>query len=251
MTYTIAVAGKGGTGKTTLSGLVVRYLAKHKQGPILAVDADPNANLNESLGLTVDQTIGGVCEELREQAGEMSAGLPKETYIEYRIQQVLVESEDYDLLVMGRPEGPGCYCYANTLVRRYVDILAKNYKYIVMDNEAGLEHLSRRTTQDVDIMFVLSDTTRKGIWTAGRINALVDELKLRVKKRYLIINRLENGLPPSLSEEIGKQNLELLGTVPSDEMVVEYEITGKPVVDLPDDSKAVKAVEEIMEKIIT
>lgn len=250
MTYTIALAGKGGTGKTTLGGLVIRWLVKNKRGPILAVDADPNANLNESLGLKVDQTIGGICEELLEKSAEIPASMPKETLMEYRIQEVLVESKGYDLLVMGRPEGPGCYCYANTLVRRYIDILAKNYQYIVMDNEAGMEHLSRRTTQDIDLLLIISDPTLRGIWSAGRISKLVDQLKLRVNKKYLVVNRLSNGLPANLAEEIARHNLELLGTVPTDELVTDYDIKGKPAVELPDDSKAVRAVEEIMGKIL-
>jgi len=246
--YTIAVAGKGGTGKTTLTGLVIRYILEKKQGPIMAVDADANANLNEVLGVEVDGTIGHIREEALETAGGRPHGMGLDEYLDMRIEQVLIEAKGYDLLVMGRPEGPGCYCAANNVIRKYTDHLIDSYRYIVTDNEAGLEHLSRRTAQKTDLMLIISDPSARGIMTAGRVNEIVDELNLEVGRRGLIINRApEGGLPESVQAAIKKTGLELFGVIPTDQNVTEYDFAARPLVELPADSPAVSELYGILD----
>ena len=244
------MAGKGGTGKTTLAALVIRYLKKKGLGPILAVDADPNANLADALGLQVPKSLGATREDFFESKMNLPPGMSKETYIEMKIHEVLVESSGLDLIVMGRPEGPGCYCYVNNILRRHIDLLAKNYPFVVMDNEAGMEHLSRRTTQGVDHLLFLSDYSIKGIRTVGKIRELIKELKLAVKEKHLIIDRAPEELTPGFHQEIAKQGLNFLGIVPVDNLISEYDVEGKPIVDLPESSPAVHVVGEMMEKII-
>jgi CO dehydrogenase maturation factor len=245
----IAMAGKGGTGKTTLSALVIRYLQKKGSGPILAVDADPSSNLADALGLPVKQSLGTAREDFFETKGKLPAGMTKETYLEMKLHEILVESKGLDLLVMGRPEGPGCYCYANNILRRHLDLLAKNYPFVVMDNEAGMEHLSRRTTQGVDYLLFLSDYSIKGIRTVGKIRALIDELKLSVKEKYLVVDRAPESLDSGFSREIQEQALNLIGTVPVDPFISEFEMRGRPLLELPDDSPAVNVVAGIMARM--
>ena len=246
----IAMAGKGGTGKTTLSALIVRFLKRKGWGPILAVDADPSCNLADALGLTARQSLGCAREDFFETKGSLPPGMTKETYLEMKLHEILVESQGLDLLVMGRPEGPGCYCYANNILRRHLDLLIQNYPFVVMDNEAGMEHLSRRTTQGVDYLLYLSDYSIKGIRTVGKIRELIEELKLSIRERHLVVDRAPVELDPNFSGEIQKQALALLGTIPVDPFISEYEMKGKPLLDLPDDSPAVKTVAGMMEKMI-
>ena len=246
----IAMAGKGGTGKTTLSALIVRYLQRKGLGPILAVDADPSSNLVDALGLPVKQSLGTAREDFFETKGKLPPGMTKETYLEMKLHEILVESQGLDLLVMGRPEGPGCYCYANNILRRHLDMLIKNYPFIVMDNEAGMEHLSRRTTQGVDYLLFLSDHSIKGIRTVGKIRELIDELKLSVREKHLVVDRAPEKLDSGFSQEVEKQGMDLLGMVPVDPFISEYELRGKPLLDLPDESPAVQVVAGMMEKMI-
>ncbi len=246
MGLNIAVAGKGGTGKTTITGLIIRHLVKKGEGRVLAVDADANMNLNEVLGVGVHQTIG----EIREGLGATPVGMTKDAFINYKTQECLIEAEGYDLICMGRPEGAGCYCYANTLCKKYVDEIVDGYKYTILDNEAGMEHLSRRTTHNMDIMFAVTDSSFRGIQAAGRIRDLVKELKLDIKKLALIVNRVPDGLADETRAEIDKLGLELAGVVPNDELVYSYDLEGRPTAELPDESEAVKAVSEIMEKYL-
>jgi CO dehydrogenase maturation factor len=246
----IAMAGKGGTGKTTLSALIIRYLRSNGHGPILAVDADPSSNLADALGLPVKQSLGTAREDFFETKGKLPPGMTKETYLEMKLHEILVESKGLDLLVMGRPEGPGCYCYANNILRHHLDVLVKNYPYAVMDNEAGMEHLSRRTTQGVDYLLFLSDYSIKGIRTVGKIRELIDELKLSVKERHLVVDRAPQELDPGFSREIQAQGLNLLATVPVDPFISDYEMKGKPLLSLPDESPAVQVVAEMMGKMI-
>jgi len=246
----IAMAGKGGTGKTTLSALIIRHLQKKGLGPILAVDADPSSNLVDALGLPVKQSLGTAREDFFETKGKLPPGMTKDSYLEMKLHEILVESKGLDLLVMGRPEGPGCYCYANNILRHHLDRLVKNYPFVVMDNEAGMEHLSRRTTQGVDYLLFLSDYSIKGIRTVGKIRQLIDELKLSVKEKHLVVDRAPEVLDPGFSEEIQKQGLDLLGTVPMDPFISGYEMKGKPLLGLPDESPAVRIVAEMMEKMI-
>jgi CO dehydrogenase maturation factor len=247
MSYQIALAGKGGTGKTTVSTLVIRYLIEHGRSPVLAVDADANANLNEMLGVEVCRVVGEAREEMKTQ---VPTGMTKETYMEMKVQEALVESKGFDLVVMGRPEGPGCYCYANTLLCKYLDILQKNYPYVVVDNEAGLEHISRLNQQDVDLMIVVTDPTKRGVLTAERVRDLTRELKLRVKDLRVIVNRSPGGLSPILKEEIQRRGLALAGVIPADDNVVQFDLEGRPMIDLPGDSPALRALYRILDGIL-
>ncbi|SDK76652.1 ATP-binding protein [Natronincola ferrireducens] len=253
MGYTIAVAGKGGTGKTTLTGLLIDYLVKNGEKPILAVDADANANLNEVLGEEVEVTIGEIREEVskRENTGNnFPGGMTKAQYLKYRLNAGMIEGRGYDLLVMGRSEGQGCYCYVNGMLREQIDSLADSYKYLVIDNEAGMEHLSRKTTKYIDTLLLVSDASRRGIQAVARINQLVKELELNVANIYLIVNRVPNGqLKEDTIEEIEKQGLNLLGVVPMDQQIYEYDAQGMPTVTLPEDSISKRALNNIFSKI--
>lgn len=246
MTTTIAVAGKGGVGKTTLAALIVKYLGATK-GPVLAIDADPSSNLNMLLGLDLEATVGDIREGLLAQVkGSVSnigggsagpaTGMAKGDYLDYEIRSSLAEGVDFDLIVMGRPEGPGCYCAVNNTLRRVIDSISENYRYVVVDNEAGMEHLSRRTTRDVDFLLIVSDPTRQGVVAADRIGALRHELDIRVAEAYLIVNKLRGDLPPALEELIGRLDFPLLGTVPEAPVIADFELSGRPLVELAADS---------------
>ena len=247
MSFTIAVSGKGGTGKTTLAGMILRYLLDKGKGPILVVDADANANLHEVLGVDVRSTIGEAREGIKK---DVPTGMTKDIWFEYQIQQSLVEAKGFDLLVMGRPEGPGCYCAANTLARKCLDLLTGNYRYIVIDNEAGMEHFSRLTTRDVDLLFMVSDPSRRGILTASRIRDLIHDLDLHIAHEVLVINRVPGPLDPEATEEARRQKLELAGTIPVDEDIYRYDVEGKPTFQLPKESKSVQAARQIFEEYL-
>ncbi|AKL94531.1 CO dehydrogenase nickel-insertion accessory protein CooC [Clostridium aceticum] len=253
MGYTIAVAGKGGTGKTSLTGLLIDYLVKKGEKPILAVDADANSNLNEVLGEEIEFTIGEIREEVskRENTGNsFPGGMTKAQYLKYRLNGALIEGRGYDLIVMGRSEGQGCYCYVNGMLREQIDSLSDSYKYLVIDNEAGMEHLSRKTTKHIDTLLLVSDSSKRGIQAVGRINQLVKELGLSVQNIHLIVNRVANGeLKEDTKQEIEKQGLSLLGVVPLDQQVYEYDAQGIPLVNLPEDSISKTALRNILSKI--
>lgn len=253
MGYTIAVAGKGGTGKTSLTGLLINQISSEKQGPILVVDADANANINEVLGVEVDNTIGQIREEVNQrekQGNSFPGGMTKAQYLKYRLNTSLVEGDGFDLIVMGRSEGEGCYCYVNGILREQTDSLSDSYKYLVIDNEAGMEHLSRKTTKHIDTLLLVSDCSRRSIQAVGRIKDLANELKLSIGKMHLIVNKVPNGiLNDGIKEEISIQGLELIGIVPQDEMIYEYDSSGIPLVKMPEDSKAKLAIKEIISKL--
>jgi CO dehydrogenase maturation factor len=217
------------------------------KGPILAVDADSNSNLNEILGVEIGSTIGEARETMRK---DVPVGMTKDIWIEYKVQEALTEAKGFDLIAMGRPEGPGCYCAVNALARRCLDLLTGNYQYIVIDNEAGMEHFSRLTTRDVDLLFILSDSSQRGILTASRIRDLIHELDLRINREVLVINRVQGEPGPEIYEEVKKQNLELGGILPVDEEVYQYDSEGRPTFQLPLDSKAVQAARTILENYI-
>lgn len=255
MGFTIAVAGKGGTGKTSLAGLAIRYLTEKKRGPVLAVDADANSNLHEVLGVTVHTTVGALREtslDAVKSTAPRPGGMSMEQLFDYQIQQALVEAKGFDLLVMGRPEGPGCYCAANNIIRKYMDKLADSYPYMVVDNEAGLEHLSRRTTQDTDLLLIISDPTVRSVMTAGRIAGLVEELKLNVKRLVLIVNRAPEGVGTdgALKAAIEQQGIEFAGFVPADDMIFEFDLAGRPLIELPPESRALTGYYEILERLL-
>ena len=216
MTTTIAVAGKGGTGKTTVAGMIIRYLAEKKRGSILAIDADPSSNLNSVLGLELEDTIGDIREDMLDQvqssaasAGAMSGGMGKQDYLDYQIRLAMVEGENIDLLAMGRPEGQGCYCAANQMIRVVMDRLSTSYDFVVMDNEAGMEHISRRTTRDVDHLLLVTDTSQRALAAAQRIVEMVPDLDVNIHNMHLVVNRLMGEqMPPALAaavEQIGRR----------------------------------------------
>jgi len=250
LSFNIAVAGKGGSGKTSLASLVIRYLVKKEAGPILAVDADPNANLGESLGLDIGQTVGSIIASFNDEKINIPPGMTKEAYLDVKLNEAIVETKGLDLVTMGRGEGPECYCYPNTILRKLANTLSGNYPYMVMDNEAGMEHLSRRTTQDVDELLLVSDHTVKGVRTIARIIELVDELKLVVKRQSVIINQVPDGLDPMVVEELKRLGIKPAATIPQDETLVNYDIQMKPLLELPDDSKAVQAINNLMTKLL-
>jgi CO dehydrogenase maturation factor len=252
MTKTIAVAGKGGTGKTTISALIIDYLASKRRGSILAIDADPSTNLNLALGVPLYDTVGDVREETATAVGGSGAmgGLSKWDYLDLRINEALVEEAAFDLLAMGRPEGPGCYCAANNILRTSVDRLSKSYDYVVIDNEAGLEHLSRRTTRDVDLLLIISDPSLRGIIAAARVAEVVDELKTAVGDAYLIVNRVNGAeLAETLAQAIDEHGLKLAGLLPSDQAVNDLDASGKPVTQLPQDAPLRRSLERILSSL--
>ena len=261
MGRTIAVAGKGGVGKTLISALLINHLARQKNGAVLAIDADPSTNLHLALGVDVDFDELGSVGDIREktmvdvQGGSSLGGMSKPDYFDMRIQQAIWEEENFDLLAMGRPEGPGCYCAANNMLRVSIDRLSGAYQYVVIDNEAGLEHLSRRTTRDVDVLLIVSDASMRSILAAGGVSRLIDELHTKVGEQYLIVNRVpvdENGeprIPEPLLKAIGEQGLELAGLIPADPLVAEFDALGKPVGDIPADSATRRAFDKIVASI--
>ena len=250
MSFNIAVAGKGGSGKTSIVSLIIRYLKRNGTGPILAVDADANANLGESLGLDIKQTIGSIIAGFNEEKINIPPGMTKEAYLEIKLNDAMTESEGLDLVTMGRGEGAECYCYPNLILRKFVDNLAENYAYVVIDNEAGMEHLSRRTTQNIDELLIISDHSVKGIRTVARIKDLVSELKLNVKRQSVIINSVPDKLDPIITEELNKLRIGTVVIIPLDEEVYQFDLKQKPLLDLPDTSKAVKAVGALMANIL-
>lgn len=249
MGLAIAVAGKGGTGKTTVAALIIGYLKNSSNGPILAVDADPTANLADAIGLMIGATIGTTLAKFREELSNLPQSLSKNEYLQFKLDEILVEGKKVDLLVMGRQEGVGCYCYPNQILREYLDTLSKNYSSLIIDNEAGMEHLSRRITRELDFLFLVSDPTVRGVKTAGALRDLAEELELNIKKICLIIDNLRGELHPLVLEEIKKQRLELIQTIPEDAMVMDYTLSGKSLTDLPETSVATKAISELMKQI--
>jgi CO dehydrogenase maturation factor len=249
MTTTIVVAGKGGVGKTAISSLLIDSLSK--KGVVLAVDADPSTNLNTALGLPLGGTVGKAREDLTEdiKKGNLSPTVAKQDILDMKIREALVESSKIDLLAMGRPEGPGCYCAANQMLRLSIDRLAKNYDYTVIDSEAGMEHISRRTTRDVDVLLAVSDPTIRGVTAAARMKDLIKEMRTKVGKIYLVVNRVKDGLPAEIGKAISDFGLEVVATISEDPNLAELEIRGKPIIELPRNSPLRKGVEEIISKL--
>ena len=254
MGHIIAVSGKGGVGKTTLCGLLIQYLCETGKKPVLAVDADANANLNEVLGVETGVTLGELREEI-ERAGvdpryKIPAGITKAAYLESRLADALTEEDDYDLMVMGRSQGQGCYCFVNGIVQTQVQKLQSHYPYIVVDNEAGMEHISRGVLPNMETAILVSDCSRRGVQAAGRIAQLIKECNMHPRQVGLIVNRAPDGkLNEGTREEIEKQGLHLLGVVPQNDTVYEYDCDGTPTVDLPEDSPVKKAIREIVDKL--
>ena len=254
MGHIIAVAGKGGVGKTTLTGLLIQYLCESGKKPVLAVDADANANLNEVLGVGIECTLGELREEI-ERAGvdsryQIPVGMTKQAYLEARLSDAITEEDDYDLMVMGRTQGQGCYCFVNGLVQTQIQKLQSHYPYVVVDNEAGMEHISRGLIPTMEIAILVSDCSRRGVQAAGRIAALMKELNFKPKTVGLIVNRAPEGkLDAGTMEEVEKQGLTLLGVVPQDQDVYQYDCDGKPIIRLPKDSPVRSALHDIVQKL--
>ena len=245
MPYTIAVAGKGGTGKTTLCGLMIDWLVKTGRTPVLAVDADANSTLNEVLGVEAPVSLGDIREEIAraELEGTVPGGMSKQDYMEFRFNAALDEEDDFDMLVMGRTQGKGCYCFVNGLLSTQVSRYASNYRYVVVDNEAGMEHISRGILPKVDTVILVSDASRRGIQACGRIFELVKELNLGAKQVKLLVNRAPGGvLSDGVMEEIRKTGMDLLAVLPQDETIYEFDGEGKPTSQLPDDNPFRKAL---------
>ncbi len=247
MTVTIAVAGKGGTGKTTLSGLLTRYLMRNRLGKILAIDADPSSNLHLVLGTTLTKTVGDIREDARDQ---VPAGMARQDWLDYEIRTAIEEGDAFDLLAMGRPEGQGCYCAANHLLRTIIDRICKAYDFVVMDNEAGMEHLSRRTTRDVDHLILVSDASLRGLAAAEAMLVLSRELEINVSRTYLVVNRITGDLPAAWDEKIARLNIPLLAKIPYDPQLVEFDGNGRPLVELPEEAPSSRAVEQIARTLL-
>jgi CO dehydrogenase maturation factor len=262
MTTTIALAGKGGVGKTTVAALVIKYLMATQPGAILAIDADPSSNLHLVLGLDLEWTVGDIRENLLEEVqqsltasgaamGSLPGGMTKQDYLNYEIRSSLSEGDRFDLIAMGRSEGPGCYCAVNHNLRQVIDTISKNYRYVVVDNEAGLEHLSRRTTRDVEVLLVITDPTQRGILAAERIAAFRHKLDININATYLILNGLRGEtIPDPLRAKIDELDIPLLGVVPHDEQLLTLEFSGEPLVALPADSPVYQAVAQQMEQVL-
>ena len=250
--HTIAVAGKGGVGKTTTCGMIIDYLCSKKQGPVLVVDADANANLNEVLGVEVETSLGAIREEMAqaELRGTLPAGMTKADYADFKFSSAIIEEDDFDMLVMGRTQGKGCYCYVNGVLKTQVDKYAKNYSYVVMDNEAGLEHVARGTLPKVDTMLLISDCSRRGIQAAARVAEIVEEMDLKPSIMGLIVNRAPGGqLDDGVKEEIEKHGLKLLGVLPQNEGVYRCDCEGQPSAKLPGSNPVKAAVKTVMQSL--
>jgi len=247
MTVTIAVAGKGGTGKTTLSGLLTRHLVTNRLGIVLAIDADPSSNLHLVLGMSLTKTVGDIREDARDL---VPAGMSRQDWLDYTIRTAVEESHAFDLLAMGRPEGQGCYCTANHLLRNIVDGICKAYDYVIMDNEAGMGHLSRRTTRDVDHLLLVTDASLRGLAAAEAMLGLSQELEIHVRKTYLVVNRVVGELPATWNDKINQMGVPLLAKIPYDPQLVEFDSNGRPLVELSSDALISQSVEQIARQLL-
>jgi CO dehydrogenase maturation factor len=260
MTTTIALAGKGGVGKTTIAALIIKYLVENQDKPILAIDADPSSNLNMALGLDLDWTVGDIREDLLSQVkkslgasgaamGALPGGVTKRDYLDYQIRSSLAEGDSFDLIAMGRSEGAGCYCAVNHNLREVIDAIEKNYRYVIIDNEAGMEHLSRRTTRDVQHLLIVSDPSLRGLAAAERISGFRKELDIHIENSYLIINRLNGSVPAALQEKIDNIGIPLLGVIPADEELIRVEAEGMPIVRVSSSSPVYQSVVKITDSL--
>lgn len=261
MTTTIALAGKGGVGKTTVAGMVIKYLAQNQPGSILAIDADPSSNLNMVLGLDLDFTVGEIREDMLQQVksslaeggaamGGLPGGISKREYLEYHVRSSLAEGSRFDLIAMGRGEGQGCYCAVNHNLREVVDGMSRHYAFVVIDNEAGMEHLSRRTTRDVQHLLIVSDPSQRGLVAAKRIADMSRELDIRIEKSYLIVNRVQDALSPETKSFVDGLGIPLLGIIKADEAISAFDLSGRPLVDLPDETPVYQSIEVMLKKIL-
>ncbi|MGD8555032.1 MAG: AAA family ATPase [Anaerolineales bacterium] len=252
MTTTIALCGKGGTGKTTIAALLIRSLVRRINGPLLAIDADPAANLHLALGLPMPASVGDIREDMmdHEIAAQLGVAISRHDYLTREVRMALEEGQEVDLLAMGRPEGQGCYCSVNHLLRQIVDELGRSYPFVVIDNEAGMEHISRRTTKDVDLLLIVTDPSIRGLTAAASIASLAKEIEVNVRRQMLIVNRLHGELTEPLRQAIDELGIEVGPLIPADAEIGKLDSLGKPLLHLDGDSSAVKAVEEIASVIL-
>ena len=246
---TIALSGKGGVGKSTIAALLVRALKERGNGPVFAVDADPNSCLADYLGLSVEKNIGKIREEVINSITNIPPGMTKESWINLRVQDCIVESKGIDMIELGRPEGPGCYCYINNILREYESSVHRNYRYIVIDNEAGMEHLSRRSTHPIEYLLIVSDVSMPGLKAAGRIHDLSKELNIVTKKKGLILNRADDAVLEKSFHFIEKTGLDVIGCVPFDPLLDEVGFNNGSLMNIPDDSPALNAVREVVRNL--
>jgi CO dehydrogenase maturation factor len=252
MTTTIALAGKGGTGKTTVSALLIKAIIEKTKKPILAIDADPASNLHLALGLPMPATVGEIREETSNlsQQGELGVSISRHDYLTREIRMALEEGDRIDLLAMGRPEGQGCYCAINHLLRVIIDEVNRHYPYVVIDNEAGMEHISRRTTRDVNLLLLVTDPTIRGVKTAGEMARLAQKLEINVQDTKLIVNRVTGDLPEPLQEAIDGLGVEVVATVPADQEVNRMDAMGEPLIHLNHHSPAWSAIQTMVTDIL-
>jgi CO dehydrogenase maturation factor len=246
LTFIVAVAGKGGVGKSTLSALLVNTIAERTKSVVMAIDADPNSNLGDKLGMRVEHTIGELREDLLRKADELSAGLSKHELVRYQMEMAKVEGSNFDLLTMGRPEGRGCYCYINNILRTFIDEAMDSYDYVVIDNEAGMEHLSRRTTKRMDVLLIVSDATKLGVETGKRILALAKGMEIDVGRSVLVVNRVQGTVGEVVRREIDGAGFGSVVYLPFDRKVEELSVSGSPVVQLDRSSQFYRAVGEFV-----
>jgi len=249
VSITLAVAGKGGVGKTSIAALMIKALVEDGKKPILAIDADSNSNLHEVLGIRQPRTVGCVREDVRKLGDEIPGGMTKDRFLEYQIQASLEEGKDVDFLSMGRPEGPGCYCLANNILREVISRLTSNYGFVVIDNEAGMEHLSRRTDEEVHHLFVISDPAPRSLRTVGRIAELIDELKGRIHAKHLVLSRVQGDLPPAVVKEIERLPYQPEALIPYDEELAELDLQGQPLLRISENAPSYRAVRKILQDL--
>lgn len=247
MTTTIAIAGKGGTGKTSIAALLIKMLSD--KGTVLAIDGDPSSNLHMALGLPLEETIGSIREGMLDRKAVAKTGMPKPDYLDMKVREALVESGGIDLLAMGRPEGPGCYCAANSWLRYSLDRLAGHYDYVVIDNEAGMEHISRQTTRDVDILLIVSDPSIRGVTAASRMKDLIAEMRSHVNRIGLVVNRVRGGIPTQIKQAIDAAGLDIIAAIHEDPNIIDLEINGRPLIELPDSSPLRRGVAEMAARL--
>ena len=261
MSTTIALAGKGGVGKTTTAALIIKYLIQAQSGAVMAIDADPSSNLNMALGLELDWTVGDIREGLLTEVkksltaggaamGVLPGGATKRDYLDYQIRSSVAEGDQVDLIAMGRGEGAGCYCAVNHNLREVIDSISSRYRYIIIDNEAGMEHLSRRTTRDVQHLIIVSDPTLRGLAAVQRIVELKNELDINIEKAHLVLNRISGPVSPVLLNKIQEIGIPLAAQIPADDTLNELELAGHPIVDLPDDSLLFQSIKTLMDSIL-
>jgi len=246
----IAFAGKGGVGKTTVASLVIRHLSNNGETPILAVDADPNSNLGETLGIDVLTTVGDIRENYMRDPQGVPSGMDKVNYLETLVEQALIERSSFDLLVMGRQEGQGCYCMVNNILNNFTDRLATSYKYLVVDNEAGMEHLSRRTSGKVDMLYLVTDYSLRGLRAVRRIYEMLDSLKLEIKRLGIIVTRAPETLGEAFMAEVDEIGVEIVGTIPHDPALLDFDMAKRSLMELTDDSPSVLAVQRMMSETV-